>query len=315
MIELAPERDLEFVEHRARATPATQAMFDDGLSYVHRKCDIRYQHGRPFKLNAGIIGGSVSIDGTRDERRSADLTLYRGDEFKFSPDDEDLWYDKVITLYRGIVYRNEIHSWRLGTFLLDRVGDDSGDETITLTLRDFTKKMINSKFSVGGTIAKGTRVSDVVRALAANAGIADTSIPRTTEVLGKKFQFNSGQSRWEFAKEICDAYSFELFFNRYGRLVMHEYVDPLTAPISLHMAASKDGYSGGRVSNTVSYSRSASDTELYNHVIVIAGGSESNIPVWAQARTTNRQVQLESRRLDDAHWLKKASGLILLRRL
>lgn len=52
-----------------------------------------------------LIDGTVSVDYTRDERRTLDLTL-RNDDKLLRPNHVDgLWYDKIIKVFRGVRYR------------------------------------------------------------------------------------------------------------------------------------------------------------------------------------------------------------------
>lgn len=51
-----------------------------------------------------LIDGSVSVDYTRDERRSADLQLDNRDNLLRPEPNRGLWYDKIIKAYRGVRY-------------------------------------------------------------------------------------------------------------------------------------------------------------------------------------------------------------------
>lgn len=53
---------------------------------------------------ARLVDGSVSVDQTRDERRTLDLTLLNEDKLLRPNALGGLWYDKVIKVFRGITY-------------------------------------------------------------------------------------------------------------------------------------------------------------------------------------------------------------------
>lgn len=78
-------------------------------------------------LSGDMKDGSISVDTTRDERRSLDLTLDNSSgRYKRDPDG-GFWYDKIIKVFRGIEYmaseRYEDLILRSGPSLYFRMGD------------------------------------------------------------------------------------------------------------------------------------------------------------------------------------------------
>jgi hypothetical protein len=51
-----------------------------------------------------LVDGSISVDSSRPERRTLDLSLLNDDKLLRPNPNTGFWYDKVITLYRGINY-------------------------------------------------------------------------------------------------------------------------------------------------------------------------------------------------------------------
>jgi hypothetical protein len=67
------------------------------------------------------IDGSISVDYSRDERRSLDLTLDNKDGV-LKHDPSGFWYDKIIKTYRGVTYSRPERLPRVALLL-----DDTGD--------------------------------------------------------------------------------------------------------------------------------------------------------------------------------------------
>lgn len=80
-----------------------------GQTTVTRRCVIYQSDGiTPWEpsIIPRIKDGSVSVDYTRDERRSLDLTLDNSDGLIEHNSSTGLWYDKIVKVYRGITYPN-----------------------------------------------------------------------------------------------------------------------------------------------------------------------------------------------------------------
>lgn len=79
-----------------------------GTTSVTRRLEI-YESDGVTKWDPGeakMIDGSVSVDYSRDERRTIDVTLDNKDgSLRHDPRD-GFWYDKILKPYRGIEYRN-----------------------------------------------------------------------------------------------------------------------------------------------------------------------------------------------------------------
>lgn len=224
-----------------------------------------------------LTGGSISVDGTRDERRSLDLTLDNMDGL-LKPDPNGFWYDKILKVYRGVLAGSTAYEAQVGEFMIDRMDQSHFPRDIKITGRDYTKKLLLSKFPQPITFTEGQLVEDLVRNIASNGGISKFVLPVTGKITGKDFTFDKGVARWEALNEIVTAYGYELFFDAQGYLTMREYQDPVTSP-SVYV------FETGQFGNLVSYSKSTNDTRIYNHVAV-TGGDADSIPVYAEALNT-----------------------------
>ena len=230
-----------------------------------------------------LISGSVSVDYTRDERRSCDLELANFDgALVHKPD--GFWYDKVLRLFRGIEFYDEsgLRSYEvtLGTFMIDRVTQARFPKTVKITARDYTKKCMLSKFGQATGFTAGTEIETVIAALASNAGVHDRIFPVTGKVLGVDTFFERDSSRWDAMKQIAEAFGYELFFNAQGFLVMRSFIDPTLGAISHEF---KTGPSTG---NLVDWEKSTNDTRIFNHISV-SGSDQTTSPVWAESMNNN----------------------------
>lgn len=96
------------------STPSTAVIHavESGTSTITRRVEIYESDGvtlwNPDPDNdpdfARLVDGSVSVDYTRDERRTLDLTLSNPDNLLRPDANGGLWYDKIIKVFRGVTY-------------------------------------------------------------------------------------------------------------------------------------------------------------------------------------------------------------------
>lgn len=266
-------------------SPVAEAAFLAPVTRHTRRVDICEADGTTLWLpRAKTIGGSVTVDYARDERRSFELLLDNIDRsVSYSP--SNFWYDKIIKIFRGVEYREEgetkLWETQIGEFMIDSLKESHFPDTVSVSGRDYTKKMLTSKFVAATGFNAGASLDATINTIAAAAGIPATKrfIPPTGKVLGRDFIFERGVERWKACRELADAYGYELFFTGQGVLVMREYLDPTTSPLAYTFLTGETG-------NLVTYDKSVSDGRLYNHVVV-SGESSDTIPVWAEARNDN----------------------------
>lgn len=82
-----------------------------GVVKLHRRVEIYERDGvTPFAIdrwNARLVTGSITVDGTRDERRMCDLTLDNGDEALNLNPYGGFYYDKILKVFWGIEYYSQ----------------------------------------------------------------------------------------------------------------------------------------------------------------------------------------------------------------
>jgi hypothetical protein len=232
-----------------------------------------------WRSRAAITEGAVTVDMDRSERRNLDITISDGeDEIGYGPG--AFWYDKILKPYRGIRLSNG-DEWVtcLGEFLPDTIERPHFPKLISVTCRDFSKKLILDKFADTTTFAAALNVGTVIQTIATNGGITKFNFASTTSVLADAITFERASERWAACIELAKSIGYELFFDSFGYLTFRPYVDPLTAPLSYTFRT-------GATGNLVGFTRSTSDTRLFNDVLVYGDGQD-NALVHGRAENTN----------------------------
>jgi len=109
-IQQPPEPDIIL---RGYPTPEVIKAIEAGNTEVTRRIEI-YQHDAETVWEPDdegierLVEGNISIDYTRDERRSMDLTLDNTDNLLRPNPDDGFWYDKIIKGYRGVRFSPNI---------------------------------------------------------------------------------------------------------------------------------------------------------------------------------------------------------------
>lgn len=193
---------------------------------------------------------------------------------------------------------NPTAEWELqiGEFMIDNFKERNRPRIMNVSCRDMTKKMLGSKLEQSLSFAKGTPIIDVVRAMAANSGITKMRLPVSVKTLNARVDLERGTPRWTVAKQICTANNYELYFDRQGYLTMREFIDPSFGPISQVFKTGKISQGG----NLVDYERSADDSRLFNHVIVVGERENDSLPPYfAELKNTNSASPTNIARIGD----------------
>lgn len=244
---------------------------------IVRQVDIYESDGTtPFMLKAPFLGGNVNCDMTRSERRTFDLQLQNIDgALTIYP--EGFWYDKVIKIYRGIQTADTEYYRQLGEFLIDGASEPNFPATLSLTGRDYTKKLLTSKFPAATAFAKNQPIENLIHTIAVNAGIMKFDLPLTGKNTGRDFFYDRGVERWKAIEEIAHAYNYDVYFTHDGYLTMTEYADPTLGQPDYTFQTGRD------FGNLSAYEKRTADARMYNHVVV-SGESSDTIPVWAEVK-------------------------------
>lgn len=289
--------------------PAAQAAIASGISIITRRVEIYESDGlTPWgDGKSRLVDGAISLDYSRDERRTLDLSLYNGDGALEPNDYRGFWYDKIIKTYRGVRYPivptaphySTTATWeaQLGEFMIDKIDSDSDTSIVKIGGRDLTKKCLNSKFEKSAAFEAGTPIYLIIRALAANSGISKMRIPYSAERLDSTFDVERGTERWNVMKQIANSFSYDIYFDNQGYLVMSKFPDPtLDAPVL--------SFSTGEGGNIIKVSKSTDDSRLYNHVVVTGDresveGGDILLPYFGEAKNENPSSPTNIKRIGD----------------
>ena len=259
-----------------------------GITRVTRRVDIYEADGETLWMgNAPILGGSVTLDIGRSERRNFSLTLHDEDG-NLSPHPGGLWYDKVIKIYRGVITPFTTWEAQLGEFLIDGVDRTHFPNQVSLSGRDYAKKLMNAKFAAptefGADPETGLTIPDpmeeIIRVIAINGGISPAKIdfPLTGVNITRPFFFDRDKARWEAMVEVATAYNYEVYFDHTATLRLRRHADPyLDDPVFIFRTG-KDPKG-----NIASFTKAVSDARVRNH-IVVTGEATDTLPAWAEAK-------------------------------
>lgn len=189
-------------------------------------------------------------------------------------------------------------SWevQIGEFMIDRFSEPNSPRILSVSTRDMTKKMLTSKLEKSLSFAKGTPLTTIVQSLAANCGITKMRLPISNKAISDRVDLERGTPRWQVCKDLCTANNFELFFDAQGYLIMRAFIDPSFGPITQVFKTGKISAGG----NLVDYTRSADDSRLFNHIVVV-GERESDTlaPFFAEVKNTNAASPTNIGRIGD----------------
>jgi hypothetical protein len=186
------------------------------------------------------------------------------------------WYDKVIKCYWGLKYFDSIGTERfwetqIGEFMIDRIAQGRFPKTIKITGRDYTKKCLVSKIKYSVQFTQNTPIEDMIRALAANAGITKFALPYTGQSYTRDVVFEQFTDRWKIIKELADSIGYEVFFRGDGYLTMQPYPDPVMSPVSwIFRPGQLDG-------TLIDFERSSNDSRVFNHIMVRGATNTSSL--------------------------------------
>lgn len=176
-----------------------------------------------------------------------------------------------------------LEAWemQLGEFVADAISLGGSYATVAITGRDLTKLCQQSKFVTSTTFVASTSIESVVKTVATNAGISKFKLPITGKILDKDMTWERDTARWDVIRDVSNSNNYEVFFDNEGYLVMREFRDPLTTPATLELSVGVGG-------NLISRGGKTSDSQLFNHIVVVGESSDSSTPpVYAEALNTS----------------------------
>lgn len=171
---------------------------------------------------------------------------------------------------------------QIGEFLQDSASVSSeSPDLVEITGRDYVKRCLLSRLVASTTYDKGRSIEDVIGNMALNAKVRKIALPATGAQLDRDMTWEADTDRWTIMKELATSHNYDLYFDSQGVLVMEKFRDPTTSPVDLLLNVGPRG-------NLVSKGLRTSDSQLYNHVVVVGEGADQDTPpVWAEALNNN----------------------------
>lgn len=262
------------------------------VTRVLRQLDIYEADGiTPWALNVPVVDGSISVDMSRAERRSAEFTLLNEDG-QFTSNPLGLWYDKVFKPFRGFELADGTNYLvQLGELIPDRISSPHFPDVTRVSCRDRAKLAQLSKFVRATEFASSSTLEAAVNAIAGAANITRRSVPVTGLTLGIAVVFEGDVSRWQALVDLVTPFGYELYFNNVGTLIMRLAVDPTTAPVSHTFGTGPEG-------NVATFEKSTNDSRVFNHQVVI-GKTALDVPVYGEALNEEPSSPTRIARLGD----------------
>ncbi|WP_336786967.1 hypothetical protein [Paenibacillus sp. MMO-177] len=223
--------------------------------------------------------GDISVDSTRDIRRMFTITLDNS-EGQFTWNEGGLiWIDnKLVKLFIGLKTITGIEYVPQGVFVISQPEATHKPNANTVTINGQDKWYLLTgnfgKFTHITTVNKGTKISEAIKIIAGNAGVTKMIIDDADAVLPYDLTYQIGQNRGQALKDLADKAftdderAYEVFYDVNGYLRFTPVKDPLSeAPVWSYKVDNDTLYAGS--------SRKLDDTELFNHILVFGGSSNT----------------------------------------
>lgn len=232
-----------------------------------------------------VLDGSVTIDRTRQQRRTMSLTISNENGAWTPSPSSPLFLNRIVQVQRALYVGSQPEWVPLGTFLIDdpEVTVSAGGSSIRLAGTDRTKLALSSNFTAPYTLGAGTRVRDAVRALAQQAGMGSDdrlySLDDGGKFLGTDATFEESDNRLDAMMRLAQDYALDLYPDALGVLVLR----PLLA---LETVAPVWTFERGSQAIMLGLTKRFSDATLFNHTVAIGEGVDFG-PYRGEARDLN----------------------------
>ena len=239
-----------------------------------------------------LDGASEHYTGIIEENAISGGRWFHYQPVSFGPQSKVLLKNALVWLWNYVPFRE--WTCQLGEFVIDNISDDHFPNQTKITGRDFSKKCLTSKFEDSLSFSAGTKVTDIVIALAANAGITKFNIPADPVAIDERMDIDRTSERWTVLQSAANSMKYDVFFDALGYLTMKAYQDPIFSPV-LHtfQTGSPDG-------DMVGWNRSTSDAQLYNHHVITGEvNTEGALPFFGESKNTEPSSPTRISRIGD----------------
>lgn len=186
---------------------------------------------------------------------------------------ENAQVTNFLSLVMGWLYTyasNRAYETQIGEFLIDSIETENFPSHIKISGRDYAKRLVNSMFRNTVTFAAGTPLDRLVADIAAGAGVYKNILYTNNAVLAADLTFEKKTPRWDVLEKIHNDKGFEIFFNAQGYLVTRPMLDPTLSPIAVTLQT------GGTAGNLASFSKTSTDAEVRN-VVIVSGENQTDL--------------------------------------
>lgn len=234
-----------------------------------------------WMADARVVDGQVSMSLDRPEQRNIDIVLDNTDGSLTPNPNGGMWYNRFLMPWKQILDSSGgvLYEIPLGCFMPDGFSADHFPNLLRVTGRDFNKKLTQGTVGRTHTYFKGTPFGEAVEDLTRWAQIPASRVFWSGEgsdptavygnALKKRFVFERGAiSYYEALDQMAKSFNGTSYFmfNAWGLMRARRHRDILSDP----PIARFDVGPGG---NLVKYAKSADDSMIKNHIIVINEGT------------------------------------------
>ncbi|MGG2091227.1 hypothetical protein AB1283_25950 [Bacillus sp. S13(2024)] len=218
--------------------------------------------------------GSISVDSERDIRRSFSFSLVnKNNEYTYGTD-KLVWLDKRVKLYIGLKLLNGTTEYvPQGYFIVTSpsTSHDTGGSITNLTGQDkaylYTGNL--GKFIYQTKIATGLKITEAIKIIAPSEKWLN--FDDITDVVPYELTYEPNSNKWEAMKQLAELAKCAIYYdvNGYLRLKKIE-LENFQNQSTVWNFTVGDRFYAGNV-------RTLQDENLYNHVIVLGGGSQTAV--------------------------------------
>lgn len=256
-------------------------------SFVTQASGVTAVGDRPTSLAAGAVAVSSWINGAGPTFITGSITWNQNGGRWFDlhlPSLDTVEIRKL--LVAGLRWLSDYQPYKewevqMGEFIVDGINDKHFPHQVSITARDYVKKCLDSKFTRTTAYSASDSATETVRALASNSGLTKVAIPEISRQLGTIMSYEPDTPRWTPMKEIMNSFGYEIYVTHDGYMTARRYQDPFLSPTTHEFKTGREG-------NLVSFDRSLSSVNLFNHLAVYAANTDAGgLPFFGEAKNTD----------------------------
>jgi hypothetical protein len=256
-------------------------------------CEIVDSTGTYVVQTLDVVGGSVSVDATRDVRRQCSLEVQdpTGAIIPNTVNDYLQPYSGYyVRLSRGISWPDGTQElFPLGTFApyAPQIKDTDDSLSISLTGYDRSKLISRTRWTVPYAIAGGTNTATAIHDLIDSRmpGLRYSLQPTGASVPVTTLGLAVDNDPWKDAVAIANADGMELFFDAHDICVLRDIPDYTTGVVASHFMADEN-------CTVLEFDRTNDASQMYTGVIVYSEGTGVDVPIRVEVWRTDTPLRI-----------------------